>query len=119
MPVLLGSVTSLINSVDFCIYFGSLVSVRERAGGWKNENMEQESTASGRQKMRTSVGEEIGAEAILPGKLSPSQIFSFHHLFSEAVVSTGVENKGSRRLSSVLFSALTGDNFSASSFLEV
>lgn len=75
VPVLLGSVTSLINSVDFYIYFGSLVSVRERAGGWKNENMEQESTASGRQKMRTSMGEQIWAEAILPGKLSPFSDF--------------------------------------------
>lgn len=33
LPVLLGPVTSFINSVILCIYFWSLVSGRERAGG--------------------------------------------------------------------------------------
>lgn len=37
VPVVLGPVTSLINSVNLHIYFGSLTSGRERAEGWKHQ----------------------------------------------------------------------------------
>lgn len=121
VPVLLGPVISLISLVNLCIYFGSLVSGRERAGVWKHQEWGhgagehcQWETENEDQHGRGDWSRNPSAR-----KIKSHYFSSFHHFFSEAVTSTGVENKGDRCLSSVLFWALTGDNFSASSFLEV
>lgn len=82
--------------------------------------MRQERAADGRQKARTNSGEEIEAESLLPGKQSPCLISNCHHSFSEAVTSTGTENKGcGLNKGSFLFSALTGGDLASAFFLEI
>lgn len=98
------------NSVSLYIYFGTVVSGREGARDWKHQEWGHEAGERcwWRQKARTNSREEIEAESLLPGKHSPCLISDCHHSFSEAVTSTGAENKGcGLNKGSFLFSVLS------------